>query len=204
MTIHRALSELKLLDARIEKAITEVNPVAINQKGKKIDGHITEDDFKNSAMSSWQSVNDLIARKVAIKSKIVESNSKTMVKVGDKDYTVADAITFKKIIEHKTKLSTSLAARLRHVVGVMNKNNEQVNKNADQIVNASLSGDASKATKETVDNIAKPYLENNAFYLFDPLSIQEKITALETEAGTFSTEIDAVLSESNAVTIINL
>jgi len=79
MTIHRALSELKLIDSKIEKQINEIIAVGIYQKGKNINGYISPDEFKSSAKSKYDSVNDLIARKCNIKSAIVDSNSKTNV-----------------------------------------------------------------------------------------------------------------------------
>lgn len=63
MTIHRALSELKLIDAKIEKQINELIPSGVYQKGKLVEGYITEADFEKSAKSKFDSVNDLIERK---------------------------------------------------------------------------------------------------------------------------------------------
>ena len=94
MTIHRGLSELKLIDSRIEKQITEISPVGINRKGKMVDNIYPEEDFRISATSKFQSMTDLIERKSKIKSAIVKSNGTTMVKVGEKEMTVSNATTF--------------------------------------------------------------------------------------------------------------
>lgn len=205
MTIHRALAELKLIDAKIEKGISELKPLALNQKDKKVNGYLTEDEFKKQAESAWNSVNDLIKFKVLIKNAIVDSNAKTKVKIGPKDFTVAEAITFRKIIEQKKQLSKHLTAHFNAATSLLNKNNEQVDKNADEIVKHSLGADKTKeASKDAVDNIKKPYLENNTFHLIDPLNVQEKIKSLEAETGEFEAEVDAVLSESNSTTFIEL
>lgn len=204
MTIHRALSELKLIDARIEKGIAELRPVAFNQKDKKIDGHITEEDFTTSVKSKYQSVSDLIDRKIAIKSAIVKSNSETMIQIAGREVTVADAISFKKIVELKTKFVTKLKKELVGVVGTLNKNNEIVQKNVDVLLNNMFGADRTKVAGEVSDTVSKPYLESNTFHLIDPLKIEEKIVAMETEIGTFEADIDSVLSESNAVTFIEL
>lgn len=204
MTIHRALSELKIIDARIEKAITELDPVAGNQKGKKVMGYLTEEEFGENANKQWQSVNDLIDRKALIKAAIIKSNSETKVKVGSKEYTVANAITFKKIVETKNKLANHLKAKFTAVTAALNRGNDQIQKNADILLGNALGAEASKADKTTVDNIQMPYLEANTIHLIDPLKVQEKIMALEKENNDFQTEIDAVLSESNAITIITI
>ena len=206
MTIHRGLSELKLLDARIEKGISQLEPVAPNQKNKKIGGYLDESEYVKNTLASWQSVIDLIKRKSAIKSAIVASNAKTMVKVGGKAFTVADAITFKTIIESKTKLASHLRGRLTAVAGSINKGNEQVNKNVDALLVAAFNGadNLTKATKESLDAIRIPYLDGNNYYMVDPLKVQEKIDELEKETSEFKMEVDAILSESNAVTFINV
>lgn len=204
MTIHRALSELKLIDAKITKQITELQPVAINQRLKKISGHITEEDFKTNVTSSYNSITDLIDRKLKIKSKIVESNSITQITVSGKTFTVADAITFKKIIEAKKSLSAMLKQRLTVMVGHLNKNNEQINANADNLALHVVGNDVTKKNDDQAVSTRKAYVDNNEFHLVDPLKIQDKINALEDETSKFETEVDAVLSESNAVTTINI
>ncbi len=103
MTIHRALSELKLIDARITKQISEIEPTGIFQKGKLINGYKTPEDFNTTAKSKMDSVNDLIKRKVTIKSAIVNSNSTTKVNVGGTEMSVADAITFKGVIAFRNR-----------------------------------------------------------------------------------------------------
>lgn len=204
MTIHRALSELKLIDAKIEKQITELVPVAINQNGKKIGGYLSIEDFNTNAKSAYDSVTDLITRKIAIKSKIVESNSKTMVKVGNKDYTVANAITFKKVIEIKKRLLTHLTVKFRTEQGNLNKQNEIINVNGLQIAMHVVGNDATKKDDQQAVAVNKAYVDGNSFSLIDPLKIQDKIKELEIEIGNFETEVDAALSESNAITIINI
>lgn len=204
MTIHRALSELKLIDAKIEKQITELTPVAINQVGKKIGGYLSVEDFSTNAISAYQSVIDLIDRKIKIKSKIVESNSKVIVKVGGKDYTVADAITFKKVIETKKRLYAHLTLKFKQEQGNLNKQNEVINANGLQIALHVVGGDASKKDDQQATSANKAYVDGNSFALIDPLKIQDKITSLETEIGNFETEVDAVLSETNAVTTIDI
>lgn len=204
MTIHRALSDLKLIDARIQRAIDELEPVFGNQKGKKVMGYLTEDEFKSTAQAGWDSVIDLITRKSLIKSAIVKSNAQTIVTVGGNQYTVADAITFKKIVDVKTKLSLHLKGRFKAITGELNKANEKVDANVNILLGNALGAEAAKATPETIENIAKPYRDMNIVYLIDPLDINAKISALDKDIQDFSADIDAVLSESNAVTFITI
>lgn len=204
ITIHRALAELKLIDERIDKGINAIYPTSIHQKGKKIDGHILEEDFVANAISSYQSVVDLIARKSLIKSKIVESNAKTTVIIGGKTMTVSDAITFKGIVKQSKKLSDFLKQRNTHAIAALNRNNEMVAKNVEILLQNAFSKDSTKISKEDGDAVSKPYLENNTWHFVDPLKIETKIAALEKETSDFETEVDATLSESNAITFIEI
>lgn len=204
MTIHRALSELKLIDAKIEKQINEILPSGINQKGKLINGHITEADFKKAAQSKFDSVNDLITRKNQIKSAIVKANGETKVKVAEKEMTIADAINFKAVVKFKKQLAETLKARHQQAIGGLNKNNEQVERNVQAILEATFGKENVKAGKDDVEAVRKPYMDANEFHLFDPLKVAEKIEAIEKEIGEFEAEVDAVLSEINAVTFIEV
>lgn len=204
MTIHRALSELKLIDSKIEKQINEIVPSGIYQKGKLINNYVKEEDFSTSAKSKFDSVNDLIARKNAIKSAIVEANGVTKVKVSEKEMTIADAINFKAAIKFKKKLIETLKARQQQAVAQLNQQNTIVEQNVQRILEATFGKENVKAGKDDVESVRKPYMDANEFHLFDPLKVAEKVEAIEKEVGDFEMEVDAVLSEINAVTFIEV
>jgi hypothetical protein len=204
MTIHRALSELKLIDSKIEKQINEIVPSGIYQKGKLINNYVKEEDFSASAKSNFDSVNDLIARKNAIKSAIVEANGVTKVKVSEKEMTIADAINFKAVVKFKKKLIETLKARQQQAVAQLNQQNTIVEQNVQRILEATFGKENVKAGKDDVESVRKPYMDANEFHLFDPLRVAEKVEEMEKEVGNFEMEVDAVLSEINAVTFIEV
>lgn len=204
MTIHRALSELKLIDSKIEKQTAEIIPTGIYQKGKLINGYTTEDDFKQAATSKYQSVVDLIDRKNLIKSAVVIANGITMVKVGEKEMTIADAINFKALIKFKKALINNLKQLHKSAVGTLNKNNEQVEQNVQALLKAAFGKDSVEVDEKAVEAISTPYREANQFHLFDPLKVEIKVEELEKEVAEFEMEVDASLSEINAVTFIEV
>ena len=68
MTIHRALAELKTLDARIQAGINNLDPVGIYQKDKPVltsHGSVYADGkkFEEMVKSQLDSVKQLIANK---------------------------------------------------------------------------------------------------------------------------------------------
>lgn len=207
MTIHRALSELKLIDARIEKAINLVDPAGLMQLGKPVNGFVSKEDFEKDVLSKYQSVTDLINRKNSIKSAIVRTNGSTIVKIGVKEMTIADAINFKTVIAVKKRLINTLLQKFIQVKGKFIQENEKVNSVAldnAKIMIGKQGDDRVKPTDEDVKNIVEPFVKRNEFHLVDPLKVDELTEALQLEVDEFEAEVDAVLSEANAVTFITL
>lgn len=204
ITLHRALSELKLIDSKIGKQISEILPCSIVQKDKLINGHLNKEDFSKSALSKYDSVNDLIKRKAAIKSAIVEANSKTLVKIAGKEMTIADAITLKSIMAFKVMLADKLKAKHREALSNLNQSNDIVNQNMQRILEATFGKENVRVGKEDVESVRKPYMEANEFHLVDPLNILQKIEYLEKEISEFEADVDATLSEANAITFIEV
>lgn len=202
MTIHRGLSELKTIKSRIEKGIKDLSVTNVVQKDKKINGIMTLEEFTKLANSGYDSISALIDRQAKIKKAIVDSNAKTQVEVAGKDMTVADAITAKGMIALRKAFLDKMEAQLREATAAINRNNEIVQANSLKILEATFGKDQTKVSKDDVDNVQKPYIANNEWSLVDPLGISEKITALAKEIGDFEADVDAALSESNAVSFI--
>lgn len=218
MTVHRALAELKLLDARILKAITTFAPVSFHKKGKKINDILDVDEFKNDTKSDWQSILDLIERKRKIKTLIVESNSRTQITVAGDMMTVADAISCKKLVEYKKTLIQLSRQKIDQQKAAFNRGNEAVhekalnlamayyNSNNGPIVNAS--SDAAKQLRKSVetdvDNVQSQYVTAQEYNWIDPLGIEARLKSMDTEVAAFEAEVDAALSTSNAITVIEI
>ena len=204
MTIHRALAELKMIDARIEKTINSIEPSGIMQKEKLVNGFIKKEEFEANAVSRFQSVNDLIDRKNKIKSAIVKANGLTEVIISNKTMTISEAINYKTVIEFKKKLIATLSQRHKTAKSNANIQNETVKKNALRLAEAALQKDNVKISDGDAVAITEPYIEKNTFHLVDPLKVDDLVQKLTKEVDDFATEVDAVLSEINAITVIEI
>lgn len=208
MTIHNALAELKTLDARIEKAIRETPYVlAVKHSAEKING-MSIADFKTQIKSCYQKATDLIARRDAMKRAVVLSNANTKITIGGNEYTVAEAIEMKNHgIEFKERLLNAMTYAYNDVQNDLSRNSgDSLERKAEQYVLAVIQAQP-KDSKMTVDSDAmqslrKTYIENNTYDLIDPLGVANVIKSLEDEINKFNTEIDAALSCSNALTVI--
>lgn len=204
MTIHRALSELKLIDAKIEKTIESIHPSGIAQKGKLVNMHYDRAEFEKQAKANYDSVLALIDRKGKIKSAIVNANSVTELTVAGKKMTIADAINLKQAMQIKTKFANSLEQKHNGTKATAEKTNKQIEENALRLASAALQKDNVKINDGDAVAITEPYLEKNLFHLVDPLAVENKIAEIKTEILEFESEVDSALSEINAITYITI
>lgn len=204
MTIHRALSELKLIGAKIEKQIEEIIPSGIMQKDKLIGGIYQKEDFEKKAKSSFQSVVDLIERRNKLKSAIVKANGATNVTIAKETMLIADAINLKAVIGLKKNLIVMLTKRHNGVKAELEKKNAQVDANALQLASVALQKQNVKVGDDDVQKVTGPFLEANKFVLVDPIGIEKKLEEMGKQIADFEAEVDAVLSEINAVTFIEI
>lgn len=205
MTIHRGLAELKLIDSKIEKAISLIEPTGIMQLCKLVNGFHKKEDFEAEAKAKFQSVIDLITRKNKIKSAIVATNGITTINIAGVKMTIADAINFKSVIIFKKNLIDTLLKKHNSIKSKFTIDNEKVNnvalENA-KIMIGKQGDDRVKPTDEDVKNIIEPFVKRNEFHLVDPLEVEKLTEILQNEISNFEVEIDAILSEINAITFI--
>lgn len=204
MTIHRALSELKLIGSKIEKQTDEIIPSGIMQKDKLVNSVYKKEDFEAKALRGFQSVVDLIDRRNKIKSAIVKANGATQVMIGGEIMLIADAINLKAIIGLKKNLIASLTKKHNSAKAGLEQNNAKIDANALQLASVALGKQNVKVADDEVQRVIGPYLESNKYILVDPLEVEKKIEEMAKKIADFEAEVDAVLSEINAVTFIEI
>lgn len=203
MTIHSALAEIKTLDARIMRAAT-VNKVATNTNSNPNINGITVDKFSDEARSSWQSVNDLLSRRVALKNAVAESNAKTKVTVAGQTMTVAAAIEMRKTgLNLYKNILKILTAQYTEAKTKMTQSNAVLDIKADDFV-TKLFGSKEKATGEDARVSREAYIKANTVNLIDPVMAENEFHKMADYIDTMEAELDAALSVSNAVTTIEI
>ena len=205
MTVHSALCELKMLDKRIQKKIGETIFCNTNRhSSQKLNGK-TIDEFNQSALESYQSIVDLIARRKAIRNALSLSNAKTIVKIDGQEYTVAEAIEMRKCgLDNENRLLSTMEDHFTKCKSLMERENGQrlIDK-ADEYVRG-LYDSKEKINTDDVAKVRDTYIAQNTIDFIDPLNIEEKINALSVRVDTFAANVDAALSVSNAVTMIEI
>lgn len=203
MTIHRALTELKTLDSRIAKATNEAVIVLANRKANdKING-ITLDEYKKAMQASHDKVVSLINYRNRLKSAIVQSNAVTKVTVAGEEMTVAQAIERKDSISYDENLLFQLQRQYREAINRVSRENDSLpGKLETYLIN--ILGSKEKQSEDEVKLHTETFMKRNEFELVDPINVTKVIEELEARINDFKSEVDAILSESNATTFIEI
>lgn len=206
MTIHKALSELKVLDARIETAInTPVYCCAKKHSADKVAGtDVTQ--IKKNIRSYYDKAVDLINRRKAIKRAVVLSNAVTKVSVFGVEYTVAETIEMKNHgIEFEQRLSSAMKRDYTKAQETISKENGNgLEERADQYVTIIYGQKDSKTNAADIEKVRNDFITSNQFELVDPIGVLEKIDYIDKITSGFLSEVDSQLSVSNALTEITI
>lgn len=204
MSIHRGLAELKTLDKRISRAIKE--PFVEMQIGSEPPkGFKTVEEFNEKAKASFQQATDLIERRNKIKSAITASNASTIVEIGGRKMTVAEAIDRRDTgLQYDKELLKSLRQQLHAIDLKIDRETVDMQRRLDQRIDADLGSKDRKTNAAEVDDITKSFLARYKPNAVDPIGIRNKIEELTREIEQFEMEVDFVLSESNTTTKIEI
>ena len=206
MTIHKALAELKVLESRIMKTVGDgTYCVANKHSNEKING-VSVEDYKKVMQGAYDKAVDLIARYKAIKKAVTLSNAKTVVKIGEEEYTVAEAIWMK---NHGVEFDELLLNELREQYNkaqakILKQNGNDLEQRAEQYVVGIYGSKEGKTNTDDFEKTKQDFITSQTFELVDPIGILEKIEVLEEKISVFKAEVDAVLSTSNALTVVEI
>ena len=205
MTVHKALAELKVLDSRINDAILSGDFIITKKNNQDTVKGKTVEQFKSKATEAFQKASDLIRRRNAIKNAVVVSNANTTVKIGDKDYTVVEAIEKKNHgMDYYVQLRDVLRQQFAKQKSELEKHNASLQQKAEQFVTGLMGGREVKTDSAEYISAVDTYIKSNTMTLLDPLGVEKKIEELDDMINTFLPEVDAALSVSNAVTTITI
>lgn len=197
MSLHRVLSELKMLDKRINGGIAKLDVIGI-KKGDKFLKPMSEETFSKEANSDLESLETLIKRRYELKRALILANAENKVSINGMFITIAEAIDYKTVIEYKKKEYN----RLHNLYSeALEKYERECKKNEDGLEKfiLTLTGkDSSKLSSNELSSLTETYNKSNEIKMVDPLSLKNKLDKLKEEIDEFENEIDSVLSEANA------
>lgn len=203
MLVTQGLNELKLLDDRISKKVCGAGFITYAKKSAKKVSGLNKETYRSLSEASYKSIMDLISRRNAIKSAIVQSNAITKVIVAGKEMTVAEAIERKTSISYEQSLLTELSRQYSAAKLKLEKENAKVDDQIDNLLVTAYGKDSKeKLTPAMHDAIATPYREANECEYVEGFDVLKTITTLSDEISAFLSEVDTVLQVSNSTTTI--
>lgn len=203
MTLHEALSQLKILDDRILSASTEIFITSNKNNNTKINGMNIE-DFENCLKGNLQSAKDLIARRNTIKAALVAKNATVQLQIGKFNMSLAQAIDMKLFgINYKKTLLDNLKDQLGKILRHVETNNLKLETQADAYI-TQLYGSKEKADPKDIETAKESYIKPLTMNVIDPNQLQKQIKELESEIDEFNSKIDSAISVANAVNSIDI
>lgn len=205
MTVHQALCELKILEDRIKRAYTSVAFVYVNQKSNtKISG-IDIEKHDEKLKDAFKSTMDLIKRLESIKNAVVLSNATTKVTIGDKEYTVAEAIEMKNArIPILKSVLYKLTTDLQRAVSLFNQEMGKVEERADKNIAETYGASDKKLASDDIVKAREAFIDRFGYEIKDPIHIQDAINKIQDEVDQFVLNVDSALSVSNSLTNITI
>lgn len=190
ISITRALNTIKLLDKRIQKKTVQGNFVGLNILQEVI-----------TPKADFDSIISLINYRNRLKTALMVSNAKTTINVAGTKMLIIEAIERKSSIEYNKFLLSQLKLQLNKSRKIVDDHNMNQERRLDALLEANFGKDL-KARSEEFKSISDTFWNTNKAELVDELDLPNKIKELEEEIDDFESEVDLVLSESNAMTII--
>ena len=229
-TIHRALAMLKTTKARIAKELDSEESFVRVARGQDSTIHgVAVSEIERDIQGRFDKIMALVSNYIKVKTAVIRSNAGISadtklrtVKIANHSLTVAEIIEVNDSVYGKGKkgisgskalgFKTSLLIKLKRDYVNAQQEFSELQDKADSEVLQYIKTLSVKKDGEDMDESARATIEATSKMLhsqkdprfIDPLKIASKITALEHEIEGFTTEADAVLSEQNALTTIDV
>lgn len=198
-SIAECLNELKLLDSRIQREIASANFVAARiGKSDRVQGGTTLPEFIRNAQAASQSIHDLQTRRMKIKNAIVLSNATTIVTLGNKTMTVAEAIETRK---HSIGYKRATLKRMTEQWAATVASVERANLKLQQETTAAFS---KVNDVDLINKTIEAVMERDGWAIVDPTELNKRIKELTEEIEAFDSGFDLVINASNYSTFVEI
>lgn len=207
MSITRALTRAKTIEKQLTRLVESQYVVTLTKREVDNRTNVYRDNLKMT-QSNFDQFNDLFAELNNIKTAVRKSNEVTKVVIGGEELTVADALVYKNTIVYRNNFLDRITRENRNAESRV----EQSKINADNkfasvrenLIKNSQGQDVSEDYLKTVSTeeerrLKKAIVEVKVSGIKD---VNDYIEAERKRIDTFIEEVDYVLSESNATTII--
>lgn len=210
ISVTRALARIKQLRSRIPEIVQNARFATVAIGSGSLQSlpefpNLTVDQFNDKAKASVSSVNDSISELIKLRGAVNASNAKTVVTIGGKEMTVAEAIERKAVASMEQELLYAAIQQNRSSTATFTRAREVLEQKIENAVTQMYgAAEKRKVNEGDVEIASAPVSQRFAPTLIDPLSLSTWIEDRKATLGDFLAEVDFVLSESNAKTDIEV
>lgn len=207
ITITRALSKIKTLTKELNKGTSDKDFFGIARNAIK--GTPSYIKSKSDLKANYESILDKIDLIVELKTAISKSNLESTITINKEEITVTEALAKKECMSLYTQLLTTLRRQAREANYELDNNQRQIERAITE-----ASGQASSTSLETDKNLFTERLNIIQEQLVNTMGIhtlsgtnktpEEIVEELDQYINSFTSEIDYILSEHNALTTIEV
>jgi hypothetical protein len=197
MSIQEGLNELKTLDARIQRSLSERSAYgAIVIGNRTVRGYDSNEKFTAKAKSNFDSVKALIQRRTLIKNAIIKKNAEVVVNISGKEMTLAEAINTKAYIDADRQLLSQLTFQYNKLINEFESAEYQYQQKLDTHVE-NIVGKEQKDKMKANEEIINFFKEANEPKFIDPIDLKEVIETMSKDIEEFESKVDFVLTRAN-------
>ena len=215
MTLREGLNTLNILDKQIKETISGNTLIAVYSRDVVILSGLPISDWEEQAKAKWQSLNDKIKRRNALKNAILRANVMNSVRVPKfvslEDVTKSDEteeISFAEAIARKAYYKETLQGIVNAIKGHISDNNriyEQLTNRAreyvDNRLNQEFANVQNPSPKQKEEREAKLRKDNEIVYN-DPCSLVKSMALAGDNIAFYLEKIDGELGKASAITEI--
>ena len=202
MTIHRALAEVKMYDSKICELMDCVYICTAKKRATKLYG-LSPEGLQMNMKSNLQSLKAIIRNRQILKSAIAASNERTEVVIGGEKMTVLEAIERKAFLATYKKIISKLKTQYLTASSEWDRSENLFQAGLEKYINSAV-GSSATVAPELIQTLTESYKSLNEMTMIDPCNLSGVIAEMEKYVNDFSTEVDYALSESNAITLIEV
>lgn len=207
-TLTRALSRIKVLKDKLQKSSNYDYIETLNQIKKDSEEYIT---LQKRLIANAQSNADMVQELLKLKLAIEQANLKTMVTIHGKTMSIREAIELKNIYQnYLLNISDQMKMQLNHAKQKQLKANQEIEKAQEDTIKT-LASVGVELTQAQIDERVKSSMETVRLtkelilLSFDKnLTAEQAVEQYYQNIDNFLQEVDYVLSEINAITMIEI
>jgi predicted nucleic acid-binding Zn-ribbon protein len=201
-SITRLLVTKKNLEKRLSEGFSNVVFVDAVRKSRS-----DKDVINTTAKSSFDKIKALQEQYQKVCAAINKSNSATLVTVAGTEMTVAEAILRKQALPRERSFVNTLRAQLAKTTRIMERNQAEIDAQVESRVEAALGRDSKQnleKQREFIESIRATVEDEYKLELVGISDAEKTIQKLVEDLDAFESEVDIVLNESNAATVLEV